>query len=357
MNMASLLFTPLKIRELILKNRIIVSPMCQYSAIDGVPNEWHMVHLGSRAVGGAAVVIVEATAVESIGRISDHDLALYNQDQLSAFKPITQFIKSQGSIPAIQLAHAGRKASRGDSLKKEHLLSAEEGGWEVIAPSAIAFNERYGFPREISHLEIKELVETFKHSAKLALDAGFQIIEIHSAHGYLLHEFLSPLSNNRTDEYGGSLKNRMRFPLMIAQALRDLWPQHLPVFVRVSATDWTEGGWTIEDSVIYSKELKKIGIDLIDASTGGVIGTAKIPLSPGYQVTFAAQIKKESGILTGAVGLITDPKQAEKILIENKADVIIMARELLREPYWPIKAAQVLGDKIEVPAQYERAYK
>ncbi|MBC7714360.1 MAG: NADH:flavin oxidoreductase/NADH oxidase [Rhizobacter sp.] len=354
--MTSQLFTPFKIRDLTLKNRIIVAPMCQYSAVNGIPNNWHLVHLGSRAVGGAAVIIVEATAVETIGRISDGDLALYNKVQMNAFKPITEFIKEHDAIPAIQLAHAGRKASRGETLKHERLLSIDEGGWEVVAPSAVPFNERYGMPRELSHQEINELVESFKHSARLALEAGFEIIELHSAHGYLLHEFLSPLSNMRTDEYGGSIENRMRFPLMVAKALRETWPQNLPVFVRISATDWSDGGWTIEDSVIYSRELKKLGIDLIDASTGGVIGTAKIPVGPGYQVQFAERIKKEADIATGAVGMITEPKQAEEILKENKADVIIMAREFLREPYWPIRAAHELGDEIKVPAQYKRAY-
>lgn len=355
--MASKLFTPLKLRDLTLKNRIIVSPMCMYSATNGIPNDWHMVHLGSRAVGGAAVVIVEATGVEAIGRISNGCLALYNQAQVNAFKPITNFIKNNGAIPAIQLAHAGRKGSTAVSWEKEGMLSEDEGGWEVVAPSALPFSPRYKVPRELTKNDILELVETFKHSARLALEAGFEIIEAHGAHGYLLHQFLSPISNHRTDEFGGSLENRMRFPLMVAKGLRDTWPKHLPVFMRISATDWTEGGWTLEESVIFCRELKNLGIDFIDVSTGGNVSSAKIPLSPGYQVPFAEEIKKQVGIPTGSVGLITEPLQAEEILNSDKADAILLARELLREPYWPIKAAQALGEKINVPPQYERAYK
>lgn len=353
--MTEILFTPLKIRDLTLKNRIIVSPMCQYSATNGIPNEWHMVHLGSRAVGGAAVVIVEATGVTAEGRISDGDLALYNQAQVNAFKPITSFIKSQGSIPAVQLAHAGRKASTAVSWVKDGMLEDSEGGWDVVAPSAIAFSPKYKMPKELSSKEILELVENFKHSARLALEAGFEIIEAHAAHGYLLHQFLSPLSNHRTDEYGGSLENRMRFPLMIAKALRTTWPSHLPLFFRISATDWTNGGWTLEESIIFCKELKELGVDFIDVSTGGNV-YAKIPLSPGYQVPYAEEIKKQTSMLTGAVGLITDAFQAEEILQGQKADAILLARELLRDPYWPLHAANELGVEIEIPDQYKRAF-
>ena len=355
--MTAKLFTPLKLRDLTLKNRIIVSPMCQYSAIDGVPNDWHMVHLGSRAVGGASVVIVEATGVEATGRISNGCLALYNKTQADAFLPITNFIKSQGAIPAIQLAHSGRKGSTAVSWVKEGLLSNDEGGWDVVAPSSIAFSSRYKIPRELTKSEILEMVETFKHSARLALEAGFEIIEAHGAHGYLLHQFLSPLSNKRNDEFGGSLENRMRFPLLVASGLREVWPSHLPVFFRISATDWVEGGWNLEDSIVLCRELKKIGIDFIDVSTGGLASNAKIPVGPGYQVPFAAEIKKQVGILTGSVGLITEPKQAEEILNSESADAILLARELLREPYWPIKAALELGEEVNVPPQYERAYK
>lgn len=355
--MTAKLLSPLKLRELTLKNRIIVSPMCMYSATNGIANDWHLVHLGARASGGASVVIVEATGVVAEGRISESCLALYNQAQMLALKPITAFIKSQGAIPAIQLAHAGRKASMSNPFNGERLLGLDEGGWEVVAPSSIAFSDRYATPKSLSVKEIHELVESFKHSARLALEAGFEIIEGHSAHGYLMHEFLSPLSNKRTDEFGGSLENRMRFPLMVARGLREVWPSHLPVFFRISATDWTDGGWTIEDSVVYTNELKKIGIDLIDVSTGGNVSGAKIPLTPGYQVPFAEQIKAQTKIATGAVGLITDFDQAEEILQTNKADVILLARELLRDPNWPIRASLHFGERPQVPPQYARAYK
>lgn len=355
--MTAKLFTPLKIRELTIPNRIMVSPMCMYSATNGIPNMWHTVHLGSRAVGGAGVVIVEATGVTAEGRISTGCLALYNQVQVEAFKPITSFIKSQGSIPAIQLIHSGRKGSSRASAFQEGMAENSEGGWDVHAPSSIPFSPKYKVPKELSIQDINELVEAFKHSARLALEAGFEIIEIHGAHGYLIHQFLSPLSNQRTDEYGGSLENRMRFPLRVARALRDLWPAHLPVFIRISATDWTEGGWSLEESVVFVSELKKIGIDFVDVSTGGNIATAKIPVGPGYQVPFAQEIRKQTGMLTGSVGMITDAKQAEEILQAGSADVILLARELLREPYWAVKAAIALGEKPHIPPQYERAYK
>ncbi len=355
--MTTKLLSPLKLRDLTLRNRIIVAPMCMYSATNGIANDWHLVHLGARASGGAAVVIVEATGIVAEGRISDGCLALYNQVQAQALKPITAFIKSQGSIPAIQLAHAGRKASMKTPMNGGALLALDKGGWEVVAPSAESFSDHYRKPKALSHQEISEVIESFKHSARLALEAGFEIIEIHAAHGYLLHQFLSPLSNHRSDEYGGSLENRMRLPLLVAKSLRELWPQHLPVFFRISATDWTEGGWTPDDSVTLVKELKKIGIDLIDVSSGGNVSTAKIPLSPGYQVPFAEKIKAETGIVTGAVGLITEFDQAEEILKNNQADVILLARELLRDPNWPINAALHFGEKPHVPPQYERAYK
>lgn len=353
--MTTKLFSPLKLRDLTLRNRILVAPMCMYSAVDGVANDWHLVHLGARASGGASVVIVEATGVVAEGRISDGCLALYNQTQMQALKPITAFIKSQGAIAAIQLAHAGRKASFATPKNGGALLPLDKGGWNVVGPSALSFSDRYRTPRALTHQEINELIESFKHSARLALEAGFEIIEIHAAHGYLLHEFLSPLSNKRTDEYGGSLENRMRFPLAVAKALRDLWPVHLPVFVRISATDWTEGGWNEEESVILVRELKKIGIDLMDISTGGNVSDAKIPLTPGYQVPFAEKIKNETGIITGAVGLITQFDQAEEILQKNQADVVLLARELLRNPNWPIDAAVYFKEKAPIPLQYERS--
>ncbi|MDD4974071.1 MAG: NADH:flavin oxidoreductase/NADH oxidase [Bacteriovorax sp.] len=339
--MTSKLFSPLKIRETLLKNRIIVSPMCMYSAIEGVANDWHLVHLGSRAVGGAGLVIVEATGVVMEGRISYGCLALENNIQRDAFKKITAFIKSQNSIPGIQLAHSGRKG---------------EGEWDLYGPSARAFSDQYKTPRALLTKEVYAIADKFVHSAKLALEAGFEIIEAHMAHGYLMHQFLSPLSNFRTDEFGGTLENRMRLPLLVAKALRDFWPINKAVFVRISATDWTDGGWDLDQSIILCRELKKLGIDFIDVSTGGNIPKAKIPIVPGYQVEFATRIKNEVDILTGAVGMITNAKQAEEILVKEKADAVLLAREFLREPYWPIKAALELGEKPDFVKQYERAY-
>ncbi len=340
--MPTKLFSPLKIRNIILKNRIMMAPMCQYSAANGIANNWHLVHLGSRAAGGCGLIIVEATGVAPEGRITHACLGLYNEAQRDAFKPITEFIKFQGGVPGIQLAHSGRKG---------------EGDWDLMAPSPLAFSDKYKTPREMNSKDITNIVENFAHSAKLAYEAGFEIIEAHMAHGYLMHQFLSPLSNQRTDEFGGSLENRMRLPLMVAKALRESWPSHLPVFVRISATDWVNDvGWDIEQSITFCRELKNIGIDFIDVSTGGAISKANVPVGPGYQVEFANAIKKEVGILTGAVGLITKSSQAESILIQEKADAIILGRELLREPYWAIKAAIELGEKPNIPKQYERAY-
>lgn len=339
--MTSKLLSPLKIRETVLKNRIMMAPMCQYSAQNGVANDWHLVHLGSRASGGAGLIIVEATGVVMEGRISNHCLALENEIQRDAFIRITQFIKSQNSIPAIQLAHSGRKG---------------EGDWDLYGPSAIEFSDKYKTPRALQTQEVYALVDKFVYSARLALEAGFEIIEVHMAHGYLLHQFLSPLSNFRDDEFGGSLENRMRFPLLVAKALREFWPQDKAVFVRISATDWTDGGWDLDQSIIFCRELKNCGIDLIDVSTGGNVAKATIPSAPGYQVPFAERIKNEVGILTGAVGQITEAEHAEKILVDDKADAIILGRILLRDPYWPINAALILGDKADIKNQYERGY-
>lgn len=339
--MTSKLFSPLNIRAHVLKNRIVVSPMCQYSAFKGVPNDWHLVHLGSRAVGGAALVLTEATGVVMEGRISDQCLALTNSEQMEGFKRITQFIKSQHSIPGIQLAHSGRKG---------------EGDWDLYAPSAVAFSDKYRTPRALETKEVYTLVDQFVASARLALEAGFEIIEVHMAHGYLMHQFLSPLSNFRTDEFGGPLENRMRFPLLVARALREFWPLDKAVFVRISATDWTDGGWDLLQSIRLCEELKTVGIDLIDVSTGGNVPKANIPTGPGYQVDFAREIKKQVGIMTGAVGQITGSRFAEEILLQESADTIFLARELLREPYWPLKAAIELGEKPEVPKQYLRAF-
>ena len=351
--MKPLLFEPLKIRDLTFKNRIFVSPMCQYSGTDGIPNDWHLVHLGTRAVGGASLVMVEATGIEAIGRISDKDLGLWNETQEKAFKPIVNFIKKQGAIAGIQLAHAGRKASSPAPWEKDYDTSRN---WEPVGPSAIAFSHRYQTPHELKISEIKHLTDLFVESTKRALRCGFEVIELHMAHGYLLHEFLSPLSNQRTDQYAGSFENRIRFPLDVAKAVRAAIPQNLPLFVRISATDWTEGGWDIDQSVLFVKELQKLGIDFIDTSTGGNVHNAKIPLKPHYQVEFAKAIKEQTGVLTGAVGLITEAKAANGILENNEADAILLARELLRHPYWPLEAAKILGVEAEVPEQYERAF-
>ncbi len=348
------LFSPLKFRSIVLKNRIAVSPMCMYSAENGVPNDWHLVHLGSRAVGGAGLVIAEATGVRADGRISPGCLGLWNETQLEKFQPIVQFIKNQGTVAGIQLAHAGRKSSTDIAWKGGKPLTPEQGSWTTVGPSAIPFAEGWHTPHELTGSEIKQLVIDYVHSTGLALKAGFQVIELHMAHGYLMHEFLSPLSNHRTDIYGGSLENRMRFPLEVAQAVRQAWPAELPLFARISATDWVENGWDLEQSIQFAKELKKIGLDLIDCSTGGNVPKAKIPVGPGYQVPFAEGIRKGAEIATGAVGMITDPHVAEEILQSGKADLILMAREMLRDPYWPLHAAKKLGVDVTWPAQYGR---
>ncbi|WP_413294940.1 NADH:flavin oxidoreductase/NADH oxidase [Bdellovibrio sp. HCB185ZH] len=350
----SRLFSPLKFRSIELKNRIAVSPMCMYSAVNGVPNDWHMVHLGARAVGGAGLVIVEATGVRPDGRISPGCLGLWNQEQLEKFKPIVQFMKSQGTVAGIQLAHAGRKSSTDIAWKGGKPLTPEQGAWTTVGPSPLPFTEGWHTPHALTVPEIGQLVQDFVHSAKLAMQAGFQLIELHMAHGYLMHEFLSPLSNHRSDEYGGSLENRMRFPLEVAAAVRKIWPAELPLFVRISATDWVENGWDLEQSISFAKELKKIGVDLIDCSTGGSVPKAKIPVGPGYQVPFAEGVRKGANIATGAVGMITDPHNAEEILQSGKADLILMAREMLRDPYWPLHAAKKLGVDVTWPVQYGR---
>ena len=351
----SKLFTPLKLRELELKNRIFVAPMCQYSAEGGIPNDWHMVHYGGLATGGASLVIVEATAVCPEGRITPWCTGLWSDAHTEAFRPIVDFIKRQGAVPAIQIAHAGRKAACDTPWNGGKYLPIGAGGWQTVAPSAMAVTPAHGVPHALIHDEIDGIVELFADAARRALAAGFEVAELHCAHGYLLNEFLSPLSNQRTDEYGGSLENRCRLPLQIAKVLRDLWPQQWPVFVRISATDWVEGGWDLTQSILFAKWLKEIGIDLIDCSTGGLILEAKIPAAPGYQVPFAEGIRKEAGIATGAVGLITDPHQAEQILATEQADVVLLARELLRDPRWPLRAARELGADAPWPNQYVRA--
>jgi 2,4-dienoyl-CoA reductase-like NADH-dependent reductase (Old Yellow Enzyme family) len=349
------LFTPLQLRSITLKNRILVSPMCQYSSIDGFTNDWHLVHLGSRAVGGAALVFTEATSVSPEGRITPDDLGIWKDEHIDGLKRITTFIEAQGSVPGIQLAHAGRKASHTSPWKGNALIPVDEGGWQTIAPSAIPFSDTYAMPAELSKEGIRQTVADFKAATARALAAGFKVVEIHAAHGYLINEFLSPLSNKRTDEYGGSFDNRCRFLLEIIAAVQEVWPTELPLFVRISASDWVDGGWTIEDSVELAKILKNKNIDLIDCSSGGTTPDAKIAVGPGYQVPFAEQVRKEAGIMTGAVGIIVSATQSEAILGSGQADLILMAREFLRDPYFPMHAAREQGVDIEWPNQYVRA--
>jgi 2,4-dienoyl-CoA reductase-like NADH-dependent reductase (Old Yellow Enzyme family) len=350
-----MLFTPLSIRSITLKNRIVVSPMCQYCSEDGFANDWHFVHLGSRAVGGAALVFTEATAVCPEGRISPHDLGIWKDEHIEQLKKITHFIERQGAVPGMQLAHAGRKASVTEPWNHDKLIPVSEGGWKTVAPSPVAFSEEKDTPIELSPAEIKKIVADFMSAAARALVAGFKVIEIHGAHGYLINEFLSPLSNKRTDDYGGSFENRTRFLLEIITAIRSVWPQELPLFLRISASDWAEGGWNVDDSVKLAELVKGHGVDLIDCSSGGVVSYAKIPAKPNYQAPFAAAVRK-TGIPTGAVGIIVSPEQAEEILTTGQADLIFMARELLRDPYFPLRAARELGyDEMPWPVQYERA--
>lgn len=351
------LFSPLKIKNIELKNRIVVSPMCQYSGENGFANDWHLVHLGSRAVGGAALVISEATAVSPEGRISPNDLGIWKDEHIPFLKRITEFIEKQGSIAGIQLAHAGRKSSQGAPWEGGKELTKEDGGWRTIAPSAIAFKEGDSIPKELTIEEIKKLIQDFQDAALRSKKAGFKVIELHGAHGYLINEFLSPLSNKRTDEYGGSFENRIRFLLEIIESVRKVWAEDHPLFVRISATDWKEGGWTENDSINLATLLKTKTIDLIDCSSGGNASDVKIPVKPLYQVNFAESIRKSSGILTGAVGLITTAEEANGIIEENKADVVLLAREFLRSPYFPLEAAMELGMNVPWPVQYERAKK
>ncbi len=354
--MSSKLFEKYKLRNVEFRNRIWVSPMCQYSSVDGMPTDWHLVHLGSRAVGGAGLVIQEATAVSPEGRISPSDAGIWSDAHTESYKKITKFIRENGAIAGIQLAHAGRKASTGEPWNGGVKVEIEDGGWETVAPTAEKFNEDYPLPREMTLANIEQATNDFVAAAKRSVEAGFEVIEIHAAHGYLFHEFLSPLSNKRADEYGGSLENRMRFLLETAEKVRAVIPENLPVFVRISATDWTENGWDLAQSIALCKELKTIGIDLIDVSTGGNVPDAKIPVAPNYQVSFAAEIRKQVGVPTGAVGMITDAKQAEEILQNGEADAVLIAREFLRDPYFPFTAAKDLGENLEyVPKQYGRA--
>ena len=349
------LFEPLALRGVTLKNRIVVSPMCQYSAEDGFANDWHLVHLGSRAVGGAGLIIQEATAVSPEGRISPEDLGIWKDEHVPMLRRINDFIAAQGSVPGIQLAHAGRKASTYSPFTGAGEVPADQGGWPVVGPSPEAFADNYPQPKELDAAGIQKVIDDFRAAAQRALAAGFKAIELHGAHGYLLHQFLSPLSNHRTDEYGGSFENRSRLLLEVVAATREVWPEDLPLIVRISATDWTEGGWNADESVQLSAMLKTRGVDLIDVSTGGNVPKAPIPVGPGYQVQFAERIKAEAGIRTGAVGLITTPAEAEAVLANGQADLVLLAREFLREPYFPLFAAHDLGVEVAWPAQYERA--
>ncbi|WP_455379890.1 NADH:flavin oxidoreductase/NADH oxidase [Acidihalobacter prosperus] len=349
------LFTPITLRELTIPNRIFVSPMCQYSSEDGLPNDWHLVHLGSRAVGGAGLVMVEASAVSPKGRISPYDSGLWNMDQASAYQRITDFIKAHGSVPAIQIGHAGRKASTDAPWLGGKPLLPGKSGWIPEAPSAIAFSPEHSQPEELDEGGIERIKKEFISSARLAREAGFQVVELHMAHGYLLHSFLSPLSNKRHDAWGGTLENRARLPLEIAQAVRAEWPDELPVFVRISASDWVEDGWDLAQSVQFSIWLRESGIDLIDCSSGGLVPDAKIPAAPGFQTPFSQVIRNQAEIPTGSVGMITEPVQAEHILVNKQADAVLLARELLRDPYWPLHAANKLGTHITWPPQYQRA--
>jgi 2,4-dienoyl-CoA reductase-like NADH-dependent reductase (Old Yellow Enzyme family) len=350
------LFSSIRFRQVELKNRIVVSPMCEYSAVDGYPQPWHLVHLGSRAVGGAALVFTEATAIEERGRISLADTGIYLDAHVDSWRPIVKFVREHGAVPGMQLAHAGRKGSTHVPWRGGKALAIADGAWDPVAPSAIAFDEDYPMPRALAFAEIDTVVASFAQAAERALAAGFQVIEIHAAHGYLLHEFLSPLSNQRNDEYGGSFENRVRLVVRVAEAVRRVWPANQPLFCRVSATDWKEDGWDLPQSIELAKLLKNSGVDLIDASSGGLVPRVKIPVGPGYQVPFAEAIRKSAGIATGAVGMITEPAQAETILANGQADLILLAREFLRDPYWPMRAAKRFGAVVHPPVQYERAW-
>ena len=352
----SSLLTPLTLREITFRNRIVVSPMCQYSSVDGFANDWHLVHLGSRAVGGAALVCMEATAVEARGRISPVDMGIWKQEHVEFLGRITRFLHSQGAAAGIQLAHAGRKASTRPPVEGGGVIPEADGGWQTVAPSAIPFREGEPAPHALSKGEIHALVDSFRDGARRALEAGFDVVEIHGAHGYLLHEFLSPLSNARSDEYGGSLENRMRCALEVTEAVRGVWPARLPLFFRISASDWVPGGWTADDSVALARALQPLGVDLVDCSSGGNAAHAKIPLGPGYQVPFAEKVRRETGMPTGAVGLITSAQQAEQIVAGGQADMVLLAREFLRDPYFALHAASALGEKPAPPPQYLRAF-
>lgn len=349
------LFEKLTLRKIEFRNRIWLSPMCQYSSEAGIPTDWHLAHYGSRAAGGAGLILVEATAVVPAGRISPGDLGIWSDAHTAAFQRIARFIKDQGAVAGIQLAHAGRKASIASPWNGGKQLAAESGGWQTVAPSPLPFNTDDALPRAMTKGDIDKATTDFQAAAQRSLDAGFEVIEVHAAHGYLCHQFLSPLTNQREDEFGGSLQNRMRFPLQIAKAVRETVPSHLPVFVRISATDWMPDGWNLEQSIEFCRALKKLGIDLIDVSSGGNIAAAEVPAGPGFQVPFASAIRAHAAIPTAAVGLITEPQQAEEILQQGDADAIFLGREFLRDPHFVFRAAQKLNTTAVVPKQYQRA--
>ncbi|MDB5242434.1 MAG: NADH:flavin oxidoreductase [Spirosoma sp.] len=352
----SILFSPITLRGVQLKNRLVVSPMCQYSSVDGFANDWHLVHLGSRAVGGAGLIFTEAAAISPEGRITPDDLGIWSDEHVVELKRIVQFLHQHGSVAGIQLAHAGRKASHRSPWKGGTAIDpTEESGWQTVAPSAIPFVQTEPVPTELDADGIQKVLTDFEAAAHRALEAGFQVVEIHAAHGYLLHEFLSPLSNQRTDAYGGSFDNRIRLLLDVVARVQTVWPADLPLFVRISATDWTEGGWTADDSVTLARRLMEIGVNVVDCSTGGNVPHASIPVGPGYQVQFAERIKRETSIMTAAVGMITSVEQAEAILSSGQADLVLLAREFLRSPYFPLQAAHTLNEDMTWPVQYERA--
>ena len=351
-----MLFAPVDYRDIHIRNRIIVSPMCQYSSEDGFSNDWHFVHLGSRAVGGAGIVFAEATAVEARGRISPHDLGIYRDEHVDGLSRITAFVKKHGGVAGIQLAHAGRKASTRRPWEGRGIVRPEDGGWIPIAPSAIPFSETYPTPSEMTLQDIADVILSFGIAADRSLQAGFEVIELHAAHGYLIHEFLSPLSNKRTDAYGGTLAARSQFALQAIESIRKKWPERFPLFVRITCTDWADGGWEVEDAVEFAKLLKKAGVDLVDCSSGGTVPAPKVVEAPGYQTHLAERIRREAEIPTAAVGMITSAVQGEHILRTGQADMIVMARELLRDPYWPRRAAKELGATIQTPDQYLRAW-
>jgi len=349
------LFDPLPIRGITLQNRIAVSPMCQYSSEDGFANDWHLVHLGGRAVGGASLVFTEATAVTPEGRITAQDLGIWKDAHIEFLSRIVRFLAGQGVVPGMQLAHAGRKASTQRPWEGSDAVPVDKGGWVPLAPSAVAYSDHYAMPRAMSKEEIRGIVDAFAQAARRALEAGFRILEIHGAHGYLMHEFFSPLSNFRTDEYGGSFENRTRIAREVVTAVRKQMPDELPLFIRISATDWKEGGWDLDQSVELAKQLKPLGVDLVDCSSAALVPDQKIVAGPGFQVPFAERIRRDAGILTGAVGLIETKEQVSEILANEKADLVFMAREFLRDPYWPLRAARELKQPMSWPAQYLRA--